>query len=178
MMKMHCFQCIFIFKKKKLIRLRLLLFIFILFPILNQAQPVGQIVYKGGRNVDLFFIRLSDYDNGVTLDDFTTFGINYDDPGATTSGWRLKAKARTVIEASFSAQTLDPNVIELRVNQGGVETTYILSTVFQVIASGPEISSHSEDIIISYDIGKTNPITTVSDDVFRVIIDFELEAIP
>ena len=161
-----------------MIRLRLFLLLFILLPIYNQAQPVGQIVYKGGRNVDLFFIRLADYDNGVTLNDFTSFGIQYDDPGATTSGWRLKAKARSLLEASFSAQTLDPNVIELRVNQGGIETNYILSTTYQVIASGPEISSHSEDIIISYDIGKTNTITLVSDDVFRVIIDFELEAIP
>lgn len=132
---------------------------------------------KHGGNVSFYFDHLTDYQNGLTLTGYTTLSVSFTDTtnlGVPTGpGWSLSVRAlEPVINGTTTAEVLNLNVIEISVGA----TKRILSTVNQEIASGPENDGTPVDVIISYDVGKTNKINIAADDEFAVNLIFTLES--
>ena len=135
-----------------------------------------------GNSVEFNFNRISDFENGKSLDNHTTIEVNYNDtiagglPNPAGLGWELNVRSLTpTIESTDSGETLPLNVIEMRVFHNAATTTYTLNSVDTEIATGPDLVAYTDNVIISYDIGKTNPIDIVSNERFVVDLIFTLK---
>ena len=135
-----------------------------------------------GNSVEFYFNDLGDFKNGISLDNYTTIEVNYNDtisgglPNPAGVGWELDVRSLSAsIQSVDSGETLPLNVIEMRVFHNAATTTYTLNSVDTEIATGPDLVNYSDNVIISYDIGKTNPIDIVSNERFVVDLFFTLK---
>lgn len=135
-----------------------------------------------GNSVEFYFNSLDKFKNGISLDNYTTIEVNYNDtisgglPNPAGVGWELDVRSLSAsIQSVDSGETLPLNVIEMRVFHNAATTTYTLNSVDTEIATGPDLVNYSDNVIISYDIGKTNPIDIVSNERFVVDLFFTLK---
>ncbi len=142
-----------------------------------------RVIVKTGNYVEFFVNHLDDYENGMSFDDYTTLQVEYNDtvagggPHTSGPGWELNVRAMSAsIESVDSGETLPLNTVELRVFHEGSSTgPYTLTSTDTEIATGTDKVAYIEDVIISYDIGKTNPITIVSNERFIVELIFTIK---
>ena len=149
------------------------------FPVTLYSQNItSRITVQNGNYIEFFFNHLDDYSNGLSLENYTKLMIYYNDttdtgiPNTSSPGWRLSVKAtEPQINSQYSSSFLPLNYVEVRVDG----TSYILSNAYQIIDSGPEYDGFNKTIEVSYDIGKTNQITEVSNESYVVELKFLLE---
>ena len=132
---------------------------------------------RNGASVTFIFNHLTDYQNGLSLPDYTSLGISFTDTtdlGVPAGpGWELTVRAMDAfVNGTTTAEKLDLNVVELIV--GG--NTYTLTNIAQTIATGPENDGTPVEVLITYDVGKTNKINVAADDEFAVNLMFTLQS--
>ncbi|MDA3867960.1 MAG: hypothetical protein PF489_14610 [Salinivirgaceae bacterium] len=148
---------------------------------LNAQETLGNITVKTGSSLDVYFYQLSHYASGITLSTQTTLGIYYKETDAgglvTGNGWQLSIEPDGDIRSLYSNDFIPINVVDISVDGGAPET---LTGGKQLIKEGiaQDASIVIPDIVISYSIGKTNPITNVSNERYMVLLNFILEAKP
>ncbi len=159
------------------------LFLLLLLFVSGYGQNVtSRITVNTGNHVEFYFNHLNDYDNGISLENYTRLKIYYNDTAdfggaGSGSGWKLTVKSLDAsIQSTYSPNTLPLSTIELRVTHNMVTNTYTLSATDVIIASGPDKLDYTADIDISYDVGKTDKIDIVSNERFAVDLKFTIQS--
>jgi hypothetical protein len=166
-------------------RIILLIFLLICVSYLNaQNNVTSRVQVLNGAGLDVYFYRLADYSAGITFDNYTRLGVYFNDTIATGignpagNGWQLKIKPDGDLQSLFTTSSIPIDVVDIRVLHNAIETNFTLVGGEQIIASGPDKVAYGDVIVISYDIGKTNPINVVSNERYAVNLEFILEPQP
>jgi hypothetical protein len=156
-------------------------FLLMAMPIFAQNNVTTRVFAKTGTSIEFYFNQLQDYNNGLSLENFTILQIEYNDTIAggiangAGPGWELNVRADNNFLESNSGATLPLDVVELRVDLDGSVTTHTLTSIDNEILSGLDKVNYVNDVIISYDIGKTNPIDVISNETFWVELVFTIK---
>ncbi|WP_157754537.1 hypothetical protein [Salinivirga cyanobacteriivorans] len=159
------------------------LYIFIFtFNAIAQNNVTTRVIVKTGNYVEFYVNHLDDYENGMSLENYTTLQIEYNDTvsggiaNPSGPGWELNVRAMSAsIESIDSGETLPLDLVEFRVFHESATNTFTLNSTDTEIATGTDRVNYVADVIISYDIGKTNPINIVSNERFVVELMFTIK---
>jgi hypothetical protein len=151
----------------------------------GQRNVTSKLTIKQNDDVQIIFNGISDFENGVILDDWTILNIQFTDtldngaPSGGTNGWEMYVRADDVNIWSLSGMSFLPlETIEMEVYyDGSTQGTYALSNTDQLIANGTGKIGVDKDITLTYNVGTkpANKVESFTESHFIIQLIFTLQ---